>query len=62
LGVSFSGVLVSLQLVQAGYYGTLVQARPELLSATISRVMMLAGVLCIISTLVSIYRGQNSSR
>jgi predicted MFS family arabinose efflux permease len=61
LGVSFSGVLVSLQLVQAGYYGTLVEAAPTLLSATISRVMILAGILCIIGTLVSIYRGVNSA-
>ena len=61
LGVSFSGVLVSLQLAQAGYYGTLVEAGPGLLSATISRVMILAGILCIIGTLVSIYRGLNSA-
>ena len=61
LGVSFSGVLVSLQLVQAGYYGTLVEAAPTLLSATISRVMILAGILCIIGTLVSLYRGVNSA-
>ena len=61
LGVSFSGILVSLQLAQAGYYGTLVGAGPGLLSATISRVMMLAGLLCIIGTLVSIYRGLNSA-
>jgi EmrB/QacA subfamily drug resistance transporter len=61
LGVSFSGVLVSLQLAQAGYYGTLVEAGPGLLSATISRVMMLAGILCIVGTLVSIYRGLNSA-
>jgi predicted MFS family arabinose efflux permease len=62
LGVSFSGVLVSLQLAQAGYYGTLVEAGPGLLSATISRVMILAGLLCIIGTLVSIYRGLNSAQ
>jgi EmrB/QacA subfamily drug resistance transporter len=61
LGVSFSGILVSLQLAQAGYYGTLVEAGPELLSATISRVMILAGILCIIGALVSIYRGLNSA-
>jgi EmrB/QacA subfamily drug resistance transporter len=60
LGVSFSGILVSLQLAQAGYYGTLVQAGPGLLSMTISRVMMLAGMLCIIGAMVSIYRGLNS--
>lgn len=60
LGVSFSGILVSLQLAQAGYYGTLGQAGPGLLSMTISRVMMLAGMLCIIGAMVSIYRGLNS--
>jgi predicted MFS family arabinose efflux permease len=57
LGVSFSGVLVSLQLARAGYYGTLMQAGPVLLSSTVSRVMMLAGLLCIIGTVVSMYRG-----
>lgn len=57
LGVSFSGVLVSLQLARAGYYGTLLEASPVLLSSTVSRVMMLAGLLCIIGTIVSIYRG-----
>ena len=60
LGVSFSGILVSLQLAQAGYCGTLGQAGPMLLSMTISRVMMLAGMLCIIGAMVSIYRGLNS--
>jgi EmrB/QacA subfamily drug resistance transporter len=59
LGVSFSGILVSLQLAQAGYYGSILGAGPVLLSATISRVMMLAGILCIIGALVSIYRGLN---
>jgi len=62
LGVSFSGILVSLQLAQAGYYGTLVEAGPGLLSATISRVMILAGILCIIGTMISIYRGLNSTQ
>jgi EmrB/QacA subfamily drug resistance transporter len=60
LGVSFSGVLVSLQLAQAGYYGNLMEAGPGLLSSTISRVIMLAGVLCIVGSLVSVYRGMRS--
>jgi EmrB/QacA subfamily drug resistance transporter len=59
LGVSFSGILVSLQLTQAGYNGSILGAGPVLLSATVSRVMMLAGILCIIGTIVSIYRGMN---
>jgi len=61
LGISFSGILVSLQLAQAGYYGTLVEAGPELLSVTIGRVMMLAGILCIIGALVSVFRGMSSA-
>jgi hypothetical protein len=60
LGVYFPGGLVSLQLAQAGYYGTLVDAGPVLLSAIISRVIILAGMLCIIGALVSIYRGISS--
>jgi len=60
LGVSFSGILVSLQLAQAGYYGSILGAGPVLLSATIGRVMMLAGILCLIGTMVSIFRGLNS--
>jgi hypothetical protein len=57
LGVSFSSLLVSVQLAQAGYYGTLVDAGPELLSATISSVIILAGLLCLIGSFVSVYRG-----
>jgi hypothetical protein len=57
LGVSFSSLLVSLQLAQAGYYGTLVDAGPALLSATISSVIILAGLLCLIGSFVSVYRG-----
>jgi EmrB/QacA subfamily drug resistance transporter len=65
LGVSFSSLLVSVQLAQAGYYGTLVDAGPELLSATISRVIILAGLLCLIGAFVSMFRGwswENSIR
>jgi len=62
LGVSFSGVLVSMQLASAGYHGTLAEAGPALLSMTLSHVMMLAGMLCIIGTAVSVYRGMNSPR
>jgi EmrB/QacA subfamily drug resistance transporter len=61
LGVSLSGVLVSMQLASAGYSGTLVLAGPQLLSLTISRVMILSGLLCVVGTLVSIYRGMNSA-
>ena len=57
LGVSLSGLLVSLQMAQAGYYGTISDAGPAILASSISRVMMIAGGLCIISAIVAIYRG-----
>ena len=57
LGVSLSGLLVSLQMAQAGYYGTISDAGPAILASSISRVMMIAGGLCIISAIVARYRG-----
>lgn len=62
LGVSLSGVLVSLQLAQAGYSGTILEAGKELLAASISQVMIMAGVLCIIGAIVAIYRGRLSGQ
>ena len=62
LGVSLSGVLVSLQLAQAGYSGTILEAGKELLAASISQVMIMAGVLCIIGAVVAIYRGRLSGQ
>jgi hypothetical protein len=43
-------------------YGTLVESGPGLLSATIIRVMILAGILCVIGTLMSIYRSSSNSK
>lgn len=60
LGVSLSGVLVSLHLSQAGYYGNMLEAGPELLSSTISEVMIIAGMLCILGALAAGYRGMKS--
>ena len=57
LGVSLSGLLVSLQMAEAGYYGTISDAGPAILASSISRVVMIAGGLCIISAIVAIYRG-----
>ncbi|HWQ18957.1 MAG TPA: MFS transporter [Methanotrichaceae archaeon] len=61
LGVSLSSVLVSLQLAQAGYFGAILDAGPGLLSSSISRVMMLAGALCIVGTVTCIIRGVESA-
>lgn len=62
LGVSIASVLVSLQLHQAGYYGTILCADTGLLSTAISRVMIIAGILCLFGTLISLFRGCIDSR
>lgn len=62
LGVSLSSILVSLQFNNAGYNGAMLDASISLLSSTISRVMILAGILCILGTLISIFRGRMDSR
>lgn len=61
LGVSLSGILVSFQFSQAGYYGTVMGAGPVLLSSTISRVIIMAGMLCVIGALAALYRGLGSA-
>ncbi|MDM7912843.1 MAG: hypothetical protein QUS09_07075, partial [Methanotrichaceae archaeon] len=45
LGVSVSSILLTQQLNWAGYYGSVLQASPEMLSTTISNVMIIAGGL-----------------
>lgn len=61
LGVSLSGVLVTLQLSQAGYAGTILSAGPAMLASSISHVMILAGMICVIGTLAAVYRGLSSA-
>jgi EmrB/QacA subfamily drug resistance transporter len=56
LGVSLSTILLSIQLNLAGYYGPVLNARPELLSMTISNVIMVAAVLCILGTVTAVLR------
>jgi len=56
LGVSFSGIVVSLQFGWAGYYGAVLGAGPHLLSATLSKGILLAGIMCIIGALFSLGR------
>jgi EmrB/QacA subfamily drug resistance transporter len=56
LGVSLSGIIVSLQLSEAGYHGTVLEASPQLLSGTLSRGIFLAGIICIIGALASLGR------
>jgi len=46
-GVSISTRNLSLQLDLAGYHGPAIDAKPQLLSLTISNVMIIAAALCL---------------
>jgi len=48
LGVSFGSILLSVQLAMAGYGGEVLGAAPSLLAVSISGIMALSGVLCIV--------------
>lgn len=48
LGVSFGSILLSFQLVMAGYHGDVLSAGPSLLASSISSIMVLCCVLCLI--------------
>ncbi|VVB72053.1 Putative multidrug resistance protein MdtD [uncultured archaeon] len=61
LGVSLSGIVVSFQLSGAGYYGTVLEAGSGLLATTISRGIILAGLLCFIGAMASFLRGRCSA-
>jgi predicted MFS family arabinose efflux permease len=56
LGTSASGILVSWQLSQAGYFGPILQANPVLLSATISNIIFIAGTICALGAVASMMR------
>ncbi len=56
MGVSISSVLLTQQLDLAGYQGPIMQASPELLSVTISNVMLIACGLCLLGTGVAVLR------
>jgi EmrB/QacA subfamily drug resistance transporter len=60
LGVSLSGVIVSVQLSQAGFYGTITDASPGLVSSSTSNGMIFAGMLCILGTAASVLKARFS--
>ena len=60
LGVSLSGLLVSMQMAQSGYYGSISEASPLILASSISDVMMIAGGLCFMGATAAVYRGMRS--
>jgi len=56
LGVSVSTLLLYQELNLAGYHGAVLDAEPELLSATISNVMIIAAALCLVGTIAAFLR------
>ena len=61
LGVSISTLLLSLQLDLAGYHGPAIDAKPQLLSLTISNVMIIAAALCILGAAAAFLRNRDGS-
>lgn len=56
LGVSFASIFMTISLNTAGYSGEVLSASPSLLSNSISIIMFITGVLCIISAVVAVLR------
>ncbi len=56
IGVSASSILLTIQLGMAGYYGPVLNASPNLLSVTISNVMIAAAALCTIGIVTAALR------
>lgn len=53
LGISLGSILLSFQLMAAGYSGNVITADPALLAVSISRIMAFSAVLCAIVVLLS---------
>ena len=62
LGVSISTLLLTRELNLAGYHGAVLDAKPELLSATISNVMIIAAALCLVGTVAAFLRNWERAR
>lgn len=56
LGVSLATILAMFELNAAGYNGAILSAGPSLLSSSIGMVVLVAGILCVISTAMSVLR------
>ncbi len=61
LGVSISSILLAQQLAMAGYQGSILEASPEVLSSSISNVMIIAGMLCLLGAVVAALRNSDPS-
>ena len=61
VSVSVSSTLLSVQLRMEGYNGSVLNASPDLLSTTISNVMVIAAVLCILGMFTAALRNVEAS-
>ncbi|PKL58483.1 MAG: MFS transporter, partial [Methanomicrobiales archaeon HGW-Methanomicrobiales-5] len=62
LGVSLGSILLSFQLLTAGYSGDIITADPALLAVSISRIMAVSAVLCIVVVLLSLMKNPPSKQ
>ena len=53
LGVSLGSILLSFQLLTAGYGGDVITADPTLLAISTSRIMAVSAILCLFVILLS---------
>jgi EmrB/QacA subfamily drug resistance transporter len=56
LGVSLGSILLSFQLLTAGYGGDVITADPALLAVSISRIMAVSAILCVIVVILSLLK------
>lgn len=56
LGVSLGSILLSFQLLAAGYRGDVITADPALLAASISNILIVSACLCVLVVLLSLLK------
>jgi len=56
LGVSLGSILLSFQLMAAGYGGDVITADPALLAVSISRIMVVSAILCAVVVMLSLLK------
>jgi predicted MFS family arabinose efflux permease len=61
MGVSVSSTLLSVQLRMEGYQGSVLNASPDLLSSTISNVLIVAAVMCVLGVFTAALRNVGAS-
>jgi hypothetical protein len=61
MGVSISSTLLSVQLRMQGYQGLVLDASPDLLSSSISNVIVIAAILCVIGIITAALRNLEGS-